>query len=187
MKTLLQVAISIAYMLCAVHSGVIVQVDDTNESPDVIYAPVTPSATPEAPTASPVSTQPPVSNSSSGHSNIFKILQESCKMVRRPIAVPYEGCEPATVTVKTCSGAVGSFEGFEVTPVNYIWTVFFKRSCMVVHGDYKIKPRRVKFNCNGIMEEKRIYLPVLKACKVVNHNIGGGIQAYPPLPSPEDC
>lgn len=153
-RTLLLVSFATALLLCKVHSAAISGIE---ESPSISAVSPSPSAVSVVSPAS--SSQMPQEVS---QSSIMDELEEPCRRVRTEISVPYAGCKPNITKVKTCStGSAISYEVYQPSESG-IWMFSMKKRCKV--QEYRIKPRRLMFECNGVMEEKRVFMAVPQAC-----------------------
>ncbi len=85
----------------------------------------------------------------------------TCFRMKRDVAVPYEGCMPATTRVWTCIGWCSSYEVTGAIPP------FSASECSCCASTaHKVKPRRLYYNCSGYddLVVKRMYLPVIQDC-----------------------
>lgn len=89
-------------------------------------------------------------------------VQPECKIERVSVRVSADvpGCDDAIITVRACNGACFSGEAIIVDPP------FSSNNCSSCQPDnYKVKPRRVLFTCDGKQAERRMYLPNVRGCR----------------------
>ena len=84
-----------------------------------------------------------------------------CKIERMSMNVSagVPGCDDATIKVRICNGACTSAQLVRLEPP---FVSAMCNSCQ--SSNYKIKPKRVKFICDGKPTKHRVYLPVVKEC-----------------------
>ena len=91
-------------------------------------------------------------------------LTSVCGMVSNvTVEVKYEGCEPLLVKLRTCSGAcLSSMESINIPP-------YQKRTCNSCRPtQWRVKPRRFTFTCDGVQVTHRLYYPVIDECGCVD-------------------
>lgn len=94
-------------------------------------------------------------------------MQTDCSNVphkiRMPVPGPRDGCEATSTIVKVCSGLCPSQTVMQVEPP------FTNVSCSCCGASHwRVKPRRLNFTCNGVIETHRIYLPIAEQCGCIN-------------------
>lgn len=86
-----------------------------------------------------------------------------CVSKRVPIEIPYEGCNSTIKELKICTGICGSQTKITASPP------YSKQICQCCSSSsHRVKVRRYMFDCNGVMEEKKLYVPIVSKCSCNN-------------------
>lgn len=95
---------------------------------------------------------------------LFPSPSDACKKVTKDITVTYEGCEPTTTSMKVCEGSCISYNiGIPDSP-----NLQHCNCCAA--SEYIVKLKKVMFNCGGVMQEKRLYIPRVHECNCIECN-----------------
>lgn len=87
--------------------------------------------------------------------------ESPCKIVRRRVQVSFEGCESNSTGVKVCQGYCNTTNHF-----TYKDGKFDKEmQCACCQPSSSVvKVRRMMFNCNNVMTEKRVFISIPTEC-----------------------
>ena len=88
-----------------------------------------------------------------------------CIRQRISVSVDYEGCESTNTTIPICTGQCRSYTYVDLLP-----PFQFKKCNCCQAPDFTSKPkvRRLKFRCNGVLEEKKVYFTYVRKCGCVS-------------------
>lgn len=88
-----------------------------------------------------------------------------CIRQRISVSVDYEGCESTNTTIPICTGQCRSYTYVDLLP-----PFQFKKCNCCQATDFTSKPkvRRLKFRCNGVLEEKKVYFTYVRKCGCVS-------------------
>lgn len=104
-----------------------------------------------------LATVPPTSCQSLGE------LESECKLEKTTVEVHYPGCEPTTTTIPVCNGACLSGVRSILQPPFQQLTC---NSCRAIQ--YRTKPKRLTFVCDGVEFVHRVYYPFAEDCGCVD-------------------
>lgn len=92
--------------------------------------------------------------------------KSECKVERVTMAVSFDGCEDACITVSACNGVCLS----ATTTISHPpFTQPTCTACQPVHYiDKRRRFRRVKVMCNGTETTQKVYWPRIKKCGCVS-------------------
>ena len=86
-------------------------------------------------------------------------LENECQVERMRVPVEYPGCENTTTVVKVCNGACISAHESILSPP------FWSSTCTGCRAiQYRTKPKRITFICDGVEFVHRMYLPTMEDC-----------------------
>ena len=93
--------------------------------------------------------------------NIF--LKNKYQIERVRVSVKYPGCESTTAVVKVCNGACISSHVLVLSPL------FLSLTCTGCRAiQYRTKPERITFICDGVEFVHRVYLPTIEDCACIH-------------------
>ena len=90
--------------------------------------------------------------------------EQVCQRKKMPVTLTSEGCEPRDYNIHYCTGACRSSSTVHVPKGTSTPTVVEQCHCCRA-TEYKVKKRRLAFNCDGVMTNRTIFLPIITECE----------------------
>ena len=90
-------------------------------------------------------------------------ISSECGVVKTNVTVGYPGCNSTQVIFRACHGACISAMIAIANP-----PYLRKHPSVCGPSQYRTKPRRIRFNCNGNEELHRVYMPRVSECICLN-------------------
>ena len=86
-----------------------------------------------------------------------------CERKKMPVTLTSEGCEPRDYKIHYCTGSCQSSSTVHVPKGTSTPTVVEQCHCCRA-TQYTVKKRRLAFNCDGVMTNRTIFLPIISQC-----------------------